>query len=62
MEFKRTAFKAYDIRGKVPDELNEELSYRVGRAYVEIFKAKKVLSGGISDLRERTSGQRWLRD
>jgi len=45
MELKRTAFKAYDIRGKVPDELNEELAYRVGRAYVEIFKAKKVAVG-----------------
>ena len=24
-------FKAYDIRGRVPDELNEELAYRIGR-------------------------------
>lgn len=45
MEIKQTAFKAYDIRGKVPDELNEELAYRVGRAYVEIFKAGKVVVG-----------------
>ncbi len=27
------AFKAYDIRGKVPMELNEEVAYKFGRAY-----------------------------
>lgn len=43
--FKRTAFKAYDIRGKVPDELNEELVYRIGRAYVELLKAKQIVVG-----------------
>lgn len=42
---KRTAFKAYDIRGKVPDELNEELVYRIGRAYVELLGAKTVVVG-----------------
>ncbi|WP_110954034.1 phosphohexomutase domain-containing protein [Anaerosinus massiliensis] len=45
MELKRTAFKAYDIRGKYPDEINEELAYRIGRAYVELFNAKKVAVG-----------------
>ena len=25
-------FKAYDIRGRVPDELNEDIAYRLGRA------------------------------
>jgi len=39
------AFKAYDIRGKVPEELNEEMSYRVGQAYVELFKTGKVVVG-----------------
>ena len=43
--FKRAAFKAYDIRGKVPDELNEELVYRIGRAYVELLKAKQIVVG-----------------
>lgn len=42
---KRSAFKAYDIRGKVPDELNEELAYNIGRAYVELLKAKQVVVG-----------------
>ncbi|WP_425058524.1 Phosphomannomutase/phosphoglucomutase [Sporomusa carbonis] len=45
MEIKRNAFKAYDIRGKVPEELNEEMAYRIGRAYVDIFQAKKVAVG-----------------
>lgn len=45
MEIRRDAFKAYDIRGKVPEELNEEIAYRVGRAFVDIFKAKKVAVG-----------------
>lgn len=40
-----TCFKAYDIRGRVPDELNEDVAYRVGRAYVEFLNAKKVVVG-----------------
>lgn len=45
MQLLRNAFKAYDIRGKVPDELNEEMAYRIGRAFVAIFKAGKVAVG-----------------
>ncbi len=45
MELKRTAFKAYDIRGKYPDEVNEELAYRIGRVFADIFKSKKVVVG-----------------
>jgi len=45
MEFKRDAFKAYDIRGRVPEELNEEMAYRIGRSYVDLFQAKKVAVG-----------------
>ncbi len=40
-----SCFKAYDIRGKVPDELNEDLAYRIGRAYVQFLGAKKVIIG-----------------
>ncbi len=43
-------FKAYDIRGKVPSELNEELAYKVGRAFAIQQNAKKVLIG--RDVRE----------
>ncbi|CQR70475.1 Phosphomannomutase/phosphoglucomutase [Sporomusa ovata DSM 2662] len=45
MEIKRAAFKAYDIRGKVPEELNEAMAYRIGRAFVDIVAAKKVAVG-----------------
>ena len=38
-------FKAYDIRGRVPDELNEEIVYRIGRAYAEFLKPSKVIIG-----------------
>ena len=27
------SFKAYDIRGPIPSEINEELAYDIGRAY-----------------------------
>ncbi len=42
---KRDAFKAYDIRGRVPDELNEAMTYRIGQAFAELFAAKRVAVG-----------------
>lgn len=42
------AFKAYDIRGKVPDEVNEELAYRVGKVFCALFGAEDVASATIS--------------
>ncbi len=45
MQLLRNAFKAYDIRGKVPEELNEKMAYRIGRAFVMIFKAARVVVG-----------------
>ncbi len=45
MELKSTAFKAYDIRGKVPEEVNEELAYRIGRVFPTLFNAKRVAVG-----------------
>ena len=38
-------FKAYDIRGKVPSELNEELARNIGRAYAERFQPRRVVIG-----------------
>jgi len=38
-------FKAYDIRGKVPSELNTDIAYKVGRAFVKLTNAKKVVIG-----------------
>ena len=40
-----SAFKAYDIRGRIPDELNPELVYQVGRAYAAFVKPKRVCVG-----------------
>ena len=40
-----TCFKAYDIRGRIPDQLNEDIAYRIGRAYVEYLAPKKVVVG-----------------
>jgi phosphomannomutase/phosphomannomutase/phosphoglucomutase len=40
-----TSFKAYDVRGRIPDEINEPLAYDIGRAYVAFVKPKKVAVG-----------------
>ena len=37
LNLSHAGFKAYDIRGIVPDEVNEELAYRVGRAYADLY-------------------------
>ncbi len=38
-------FKAYDIRGRVPDELNPELARGIGRAYAALLAPRKVVVG-----------------
>jgi phosphomannomutase len=38
-------FKAYDIRGIYPDELDEAGAYAIGRAYVEEFEPKSIAVG-----------------
>ena len=40
-----SAFKAYDIRGRIPDEINADLIYKIGRAYAAFVKPKKVAVG-----------------
>jgi phosphomannomutase len=40
-----SAFKAYDVRGVVPDELDAEGAYRLGRAYVEAFEPSTIAVG-----------------
>ena len=40
---KIACFKAYDIRGKVPSELNNELGYKIGRAFSKLTQAKKII-------------------
>jgi phosphomannomutase len=39
------AFKAYDVRGVYPDELDEEGAYAIGRAYVEHFEPRRIAVG-----------------
>lgn len=38
-------FKAYDIRGKVPDELHPQLAYDIGRAFAAVYGVKRVAIG-----------------
>lgn len=40
-----SCFKAYDIRGQVPNELNQDVAYRIGRAYAAFLKPKRVVVG-----------------
>ena len=43
-------FKAYDIRGRLPDQLNEDIAWRIGRATAEFLntgtKPKTIVVGG----------------
>src|SRR2546421_7793665 len=39
------SFKAYDIRGRIPDEINDDLAYDIGRAFAAFVKPKKVAVG-----------------
>ncbi|MGP1205761.1 MULTISPECIES: phosphomannomutase CpsG [unclassified Serratia (in: enterobacteria)] len=41
-----TCFKAYDIRGRLGEELNTDIAYRIGRAYGEFLKPCEVVVGG----------------
>jgi phosphomannomutase len=40
-----TAFKAYDLRGRIPTELNEDLAYQIGQAFVAFLNPKRVCVG-----------------
>ena len=43
---KITCFKAYDIRGRLGDELNADIAYRIGRAFGQFLKPKSIVVGG----------------
>lgn len=45
MKLSSKGFGAYDIRGVYPEEVNEELAYRIGRSFGKLFDAKKVAVG-----------------
>lgn len=40
-----SAFKAYDVRGRIPDEINEDLARAIGRAYTGLVKPTRVVVG-----------------
>ncbi len=50
---KLKSFKAYDIRGKVPSELNADLAYKIGRTYSNYLNAKLIVIG--YDIRKSSS-------
>ena len=43
-------FKAYDIRGRMPDQLNPEIAERIGRAFADFIAPESVVVG--YDIRE----------
>ncbi len=45
MTLKIDCFKAYDIRGQIPNQLNVEIAYRIGNATVEYLDAKTMVLG-----------------
>ncbi|MCE5199132.1 MAG: phosphomannomutase/phosphoglucomutase [Armatimonadota bacterium] len=49
-EIKKNIFKAYDIRGLYPQEIDDEDAYRIARAFVSALKCKRVVIG--HDMRE----------
>jgi phosphomannomutase len=49
-----TCFKAYDLRGRIPAELNEDVAYRVARGYAQFLSPKRIVVG--RDIRLSSSG------
>lgn len=49
-----TCFKAYDVRGKLGSELNEDIAYKIGRAYGQIYQPKTIVVG--CDIRLSSEG------
>ena len=49
-----TCFKAYDIRGQLGTQLDENIAYRIARAFAQWRKPKSIVLGG--DIRESTAG------
>ncbi|MFA6993903.1 MAG: phosphomannomutase/phosphoglucomutase [Patescibacteria group bacterium] len=43
--FNSKIFKAYDIRGLYPEDINEAVAYRIGLAYAEFLRPKTVVVG-----------------
>ncbi len=43
---KLTCFKSYDVRGKLGEELDSDVAYRIGLAFAEYIQPKAVVVGG----------------
>ncbi|PKM46232.1 MAG: phosphomannomutase [Gammaproteobacteria bacterium HGW-Gammaproteobacteria-1] len=43
---KLACFKAYDIRGRIPDELNEDVAYRIGCGYAAVIQPQGPVAVG----------------
>ena len=48
-----TCFKSYDIRGKLGEELNDEIAYDIGAAIAQVLEPKIIVLGG--DCRETSA-------
>ena len=49
-----TCFKAYDLRGRIPDELNDDVAYRVARGYAQFLSPQRIVVG--RDIRLSSTG------
>jgi len=47
MDINPDIFKAYDVRGTYPDQIDGFTAYRIGRAYIHFLRNNPVLSGPI---------------
>jgi len=54
VEKRLKAFKAYDVRGRIPDDLDEEMAYKIGRAFATQQRARAVVVG--RDVRQSSQG------
>src|ERR687895_2074928 len=54
-------FKAYDVRGIYPTELDEDGAYAIGRAYVEQFEPKRIAVGHDMRLSSPTMARSLIR-
>ena len=55
-------FKAYDVRGIYPEEINEDIVYKTGKAYVKLLQKElkkkkhiKIQAGRVRKIKQRNS-------
>ena len=51
---KINSFKSYDVRGKLGEDLNEDICERIGRAFARVMTCKTVVTG--RDIRDSSAG------